>query len=166
MTHADDPAAAVTPKGDRALAITRTFSAPVEQVYRAWAEGELFRRWWVPESVPGIALVSCDIDMRTGGTYRLEFGTGGNDTMAFYGKYTEVVPKARIVWTNDEGEEGGVTTVRLEDLGGATRLTYEEAYLATEARDEALNSSAAALPEQFDQLAALLAAGPGAREPE
>lgn len=159
MPNPDDHASAAgaEAQGDRALSITRTFSAPVEKVYRAWAEGELFRRWWVPDSVPGIALVACDIDMRTGGTYRLEFGTGGTETMAFYGKYTEVVPNARMVWTNDEGEEGGITTVTLEDLSGTTRLTYQEVHPTTAARDEALNSSATALPEQFAQLSALLA---------
>jgi uncharacterized protein YndB with AHSA1/START domain len=97
-------------KGDRELVVTRTFDAPPSIVYRAWSQSELFRRWWMPKSVTGVSLVACDMDVRTGGKYRLEFGAGGSDTMVFYGKYLEVVPNERIVWTNDEGEEGAVTT--------------------------------------------------------
>jgi uncharacterized protein YndB with AHSA1/START domain len=143
-------------KGDRELVVTRIFDAPPSTVYKAWSEAELFRRWWMPKSVSGVSLVSCDMDVRTGGKYRLEFGTGGSDTMAFYGKYLEVVPNERIVWTNDEGEEGAVTTVTFEDLGGKTLVNFHEAYPSSEALEEALQGSAAALPEQLDQLDELL----------
>lgn len=143
-------------KGDRELVITRIFDAPPSVVYRAWSEADLFRRWWMPKSVSGVSIVACDIDMRTGGKYRLEFGTGGTDTMAFYGKYLEVVPNERIVWTNDEGEEGAITTVTFADQGGKTLLTFHEAYPSQEALEEALQGSAAGLPEQLDQLAELL----------
>ena len=87
-------------KGDRELVITRTFDAPPGIVYRAWSQAELFQRWWMPKSLSGVSLVACDMDVRTGGKYRLEFSAGGSDTMAFYGKYLEVVPNERIVWTN------------------------------------------------------------------
>lgn len=139
-------------KGDRELVVTRIFNAPPSTVYRAWSEPELFRRWWMPRSVTGVSLVSCDLDMRTGGKYRLEFSAGGSDSMAFYGKYLEVVPNERIVWTNDEGEEGAVTTVTFKDQGGKTLLTFHEAYPSEEALQDALEGSAAGLPEQLDQL--------------
>ncbi|ARO32413.1 activator of Hsp90 ATPase 1 family protein (plasmid) [Rhizobium sp. NXC14] len=113
-------------KGDRALLVTRTFDAPPSTVYKAWSQPELFQRWWVPKSVPGISLVSGEMDVRTGGKYRLEFGAGGSDTMAFYGKYLEVVPNERIVWTNDEVDEGAITTVTFEGQGGRTLLTFHE----------------------------------------
>ncbi|AHG49432.1 ATPase (plasmid) [Rhizobium leguminosarum bv. trifolii CB782] len=96
------------------------------------------------------------MDVRTGGKYRLEFGAGGSDTMAFYGKYLEVVPNERIVWTNDEGEEGAITTVTFEDQGGKTLLKFHEVYPSKEALEEALQGSAAALPEQLEQLDELL----------
>ncbi len=143
-------------KGDRELVVTRTFNGPPSVVYRAWSLPELFRRWWMPKSASGVSLVSCDMDVRTGGKYRLEFGAGGSDTMAFYGKYLEVVPNERIVWTNDEGEEGAVTTVTFEDLGGKTLLKFHEVYPSREALEEALQGSAAALPEQMKQLDELL----------
>ncbi|MGN6100864.1 MAG: SRPBCC family protein [Devosia sp.] len=144
-------------RGDRELVVTRTFDAPPSTVYKAWSRPELFRRWWVPKSISGVSLVACDLDVRTGGKYRLEFGASGTETMAFYGKYLEVVPNERIVWTNDEDEAGAVTTVTFEDLGGKTLLTFREVYPSAAALEEALQGSAAALPEQLEQLAELLA---------
>jgi uncharacterized protein YndB with AHSA1/START domain len=143
-------------KGDRELIVTRTFDAPPSLVFRAWSQPELFQRWWVPKSASGVALVSCEMDVRTGGKYRLEFGAGGSDTMAFHGKYLEVVPDERIVWTNDEGEEGAITTVTFEDRGGTTLLNFHEAYPSKEALEEALQGSAVGLPEQLAQLDELL----------
>ena len=143
-------------RGDRELVVTRIFNAPPSAVYRAWSQPELFRRWWMPKSVSGVSLLSCDMDVRTGGKYRLEFGAGGSDTMAFYGKYLEVVQDERIVWTNDEGEEGAVTTVTFEDQGGKTLLNFHEVYPSKEALEEALQGSAAAMPEQLEQLDELL----------
>ena len=142
-------------KSDRELVVTRVFDAPPSMVFKAWSEPELFRRWWVPKSVTGVSLPSCDMDVRTGGKYCLEFGFGG-DTMAFYGKYLDVVPDQRIVWTNDEGEEGAVTTVTFEDQGGKTLLSFHELYPSKEALEEAMTGSAAGLPEQLDQLDELL----------
>ena len=143
-------------RGERELVVTRIFNAPPSTVYKAWSRPELFQRWWMPKSVSGVSLVSCDMDVRTGGKYRLEFGVEGSDTMTFYGKYLEVVPNERIVWTNDEGEEGAVTTVTFEDQGGKTLLNFHEVYPSKEALEEALQGSAVALPEQLEQLDELL----------
>lgn len=143
-------------RGDRELVVTRTFDAPPSIVYRAWTQPELFRRWWVPKSASGVSLVSCGMDVRTGGKYRLEFGSGGSDTTAFYGKYLEVVPDGRIVWTNDEGEDGAVTTVTFEGQSGKTLLSFHEIYPSREALEEALQGSAAGLQEQLEQLDELL----------
>ncbi|RHW18496.1 ATPase [Sphingomonas gilva] len=148
---------AVERKSDRELVVTRLFDAPPRIVFRAWAEAELFRRWWVPKGA-GITLLSCEMDVRTGGKYRLEFAAGGTDTMAFYGKYLAVVPDERIVWTNEEEDEGAVTTVTFEDQGGRTLLTFHELYPSKEALDEAMAGSAAGLPVQLDQLDELLSA--------
>jgi uncharacterized protein YndB with AHSA1/START domain len=146
---------AVERKSERELVVTRLFDAPPRIVFRAWAQAELFRRWWVPKGAP-MTLVSCEMDVRTGGKYRLEFAFGGTDTMAFHGKYLEVVPDARIVWTNEEEDDGAVTTVTFEDQGGKTLLTFHELYPSREALDEAMEGSAAGLPTQLDQLGELL----------
>ncbi|USR00040.1 MULTISPECIES: SRPBCC domain-containing protein [Sphingomonas] len=143
--------------GDRELVVMRTFDAPRSTVYEAWSQADLFQRWWVPKSAAGISLVSCDLDVRTGGTYRLGFSAGGSDIMTFYGSYIEVVPNDRIVWTNDEGEEGAITTLTFEDRDAQTLLTFREFYPSREALDEALQGSAAGLPEQLEQLGELLA---------
>jgi uncharacterized protein YndB with AHSA1/START domain len=150
---------AVERKSDRELLVTRTFDAPARIVFEAWSKPELFQRWWIPKSVE-LTLLSCDMDVRTGGTYRLVFSHPASDQpMAFFGTYREVIPQKRIVWTNEESDEGAVTTVTFEEDAGKTRVTLHERYPTTAALDEALAGSAEGLPEQFAQLDALLATG-------
>ena len=144
-------------KSDLELVVTRTFNAPVHIVFEAWSKAELFQRWWVPKSA-GLTLLSCDMDVRTGGTYRLVFRHPMADQpMAFFGTYREVTPNERIVWTNEESEEGAVTTVTFEESAGKTRVTFHERYPTKAACDEAIAGSAEGLPEQFAQLDELLA---------
>jgi uncharacterized protein YndB with AHSA1/START domain len=146
----------VTRKSDRELVVTRLFDAPARIVFEAWSRAELFQRWWVPKTL-GVPLRACEMDVRTGGGYRLEFGLDAANAMAFYGKYLEVTPPSRIVWTNEEsGEEGAVTTVTFEDQGGRTLLTLSELYPTKEGCDEAIQGSASGLPMQFEQLDELL----------
>lgn len=146
---------AVTRKSDRELVVTRLFDAPARIVFEAWSRPELFQRWWVPKTL-GVPLRACEMDVRTGGGYRLEFGLDAANSMAFFGKYTEVTPPSRIVWTNEEGGEVSITTVTFEARGDKTLLTLSELYPSKAACDEALQGSAAGLPGQFDQLDELL----------
>ena len=139
-------------RSDRELVVTRTFDAPARLVFEAWSNPELFQRWWVPKSM-GMHLHSCEMDVRTGGTYRLNFGDG----MDFFGRYIEVTPQARIVWTNDEeGENASVTTVTFEEKDGRTLLVMSELYPSKEALDEAGTGAADATHETFGQLDELL----------
>lgn len=140
---------------EREIAATRVFDAPARLVFEAWANPELFARWWVPKSI-GMSLRSCEMDVRTGGTYRLEFGQDAENSWAFYGKYLEVVPPARIVWTNEEEENGAISTVTFVEEGGRTRVTFSEVYPSKEALDDSLGGMDGA-PEQFEQLDELLA---------
>ena len=143
-------------RSEREIIVTRTFDAPARLVFDAWTKPELFKRWWAPRSL-GMHLRSVELDVRTGGTYRLEFGEDPASSMAFFGKYVEVVPNSKIVWTNDEGgDEGSVTTVTFEEQGGKTLLTFRELYPSREAL-EANAGAEGAMPEQFDQLDELLA---------
>lgn len=143
---------------DRELVVTRTFDGPARLVYAAWTTPELMMRWWAPASF-GIKLVSCEIDARTGGGYRLAFEVPGMDEpMAFFGKYLEVIPNQRLVWTNAESEDGSVTTLTLEETDGKTLLTIHDLYPSKEALDAALaDGSTGAYPEQFEVLDEVLA---------
>ena len=143
---------------DRELTVTRTFNGPVHLVFRAWTSPDLFARWWVPQSF-GLTVLSREMDIRTGGTYRLVMQhPRAPGPMAFYGRYLEVVPNARMVWTNDEsGDKGAVTTVTFEARGDKTLVVLRDLYPSKDALDEAMASGATSgFGEQFHQLDALL----------
>ena len=143
-------------KSERDLVVTRTFDGPARIVYDAWTKAEIFRQWWVPKS-NGASLLSCEMDVRVGGGYRLVFGhPASKDTMAFFGKYLEVVPAARLVWTNDESADGAVTTVTFEEKAGKTVLVLHERYPSKEALDASIEGMEGGMPEQFGQLDELL----------
>ncbi len=146
---------------DRETRVTRTVHAPARLVFEAFTRPELFRQWWIPKSM-GMTLISCEMDVRIGGGYRLEINhPAAPDPMAFFGKYVEVTPYSRLVWSNDEnGDAGSVTTVTFEERDGETLVTVRELYASKEAL-EAAGGAADAMPEQFEQLDALLGtAGP------
>jgi uncharacterized protein YndB with AHSA1/START domain len=139
-------------KSDREVVVTRWFDAPARLVFEAWSTPELFKRWWVPKSM-GMTLRSCDMDVRTGGSYRLGFGNG----MDFFGTYLEVTPPSLIVWTNDEGgENGSTTTVTLTEQDGKTLVVMSELYPSKEALDAEGAGAADATHETFGQLDELL----------
>ena len=143
-------------KSDREIVVTRTFNAPARLVFEAWTKPELFQRWWVPKSID-MTLLSCEMDVRVGGGYRLEFGHGDSGSMAFFGRYLEVIPHSRLVWTNEESDDGAVTTVTLEERAGNTLLVLHELYPSKEALDAAGTGAADAMGETFGQLDELLA---------
>jgi uncharacterized protein YndB with AHSA1/START domain len=139
-------------RSDREVVVTRLFDAPARVVFDAWSKPELVERWWVPRSM-GMTLHACEMDVRTGGTYRFDFGDG----MEFFGRYVEVTPPSRIVWTNDEGgDDSSVTTVTFEEVDGGTRLVMTEVFPSKEALERA-GGAADATHETFAQLDELLA---------
>jgi uncharacterized protein YndB with AHSA1/START domain len=145
---------------DRELVVTRTFDAPARIVFEAWTKPELMKRWWVPKSID-MSMLSCEMDVRVGGSYRLVFvfGNDASKPVAFFGRYIEVIPNSRLVWSNEEGGEGGsVTTVTFEEKGGKTLLVMHELYPSKEALDAAGTGSADATVETFAQLDELLVA--------
>ena len=145
---------------DRELTVTRRFNGPARLVFQAWSTPGLFVRWWVPKS-SGMTLVSHDMDIRTGGSYRLVFAHPSlEQPMAFFGRYIEVTPPARMVWTNDESADGAVTTVTFEDRGDETLVVLRDLYPSKAALDAAIASgSTGGFETQFAQLDELLAAG-------
>ncbi len=145
-------------KSDRELVVTRTFNGPAQVVFNAWTKPELLKRWWAPKSC-GISFVSCEVDARTGGTYRFVFShPSATQPMAFFGRYLEVTPPTRLVWTNEEGEgPGSVTSVTFEEKAGETLVVMHDLYPSKQALDDAIASgSTSGSGEQFDQLDELL----------
>ena len=146
-------------ESERSLVVTRTFNGPAHIVFEAWSKTELLKRWWVPESF-GMTFVSCEADVRTGGTYRFVFSHPAfEQPMAFFGRYIEVMPNARIVWTNEESAEGPITTVTFEEKDGKTLLVLHELYASKQALDDAIasgSSGTGAAGEQFELLDELL----------
>ena len=145
-------------KSGRELVVTRTFNGPAHIVFDAWTKPELLKRWWVPKSF-GASFLSCEADVRTEGTYRFVFSHPSSEQpMAFFGRYVEVTPGSRLVWTNDEGDgDGPVTTVTFEEQGGKTLLVMHDRYPSKEALDGAMASGMdAGIRETLDQLDELL----------
>ena len=142
-------------ESERELVVTRTFNGPARIVFEAWTKPELFKRWWVPKSI-GVSLLSCELDVRVGGKYRLVFGNDPSKPMEFFGRYIEVTPHSRLVWTNEEGDEGSVTTVTFAEVGGQTLVAMHELYPSKEALDAAGTGAAEAMGETFEQLDELL----------
>jgi uncharacterized protein YndB with AHSA1/START domain len=125
-------------KSDREVVVTRSFDAPARLVFEAWSKPELFKRWWVPKSM-GMTLRSCEMDVRT------------------RGRYLEVTPPSRIVWTNEEGgEDGSVATVTLTETDGKTLLVVSELFPSKEALDADGGGAADAMHETLAQLEELL----------
>ena len=143
---------------EREMVVTRTFNGPPRIVFEAWTKPELFKRWWVPKSI-GVSLLSCEMDVRVGGKYRLVFGNDASKPMEFFGRYLDVTPSSRLVWTNDEaGDAGAVTTVTFEEKGGQTLLVMRDLYPSKEALDGAISSGteSGGMAETFEQLEELL----------
>jgi uncharacterized protein YndB with AHSA1/START domain len=142
-------------KSEREIVVTRTFNGPARIVFEAWTKPELIKRWWVPKSM-GMSMLSCEMDVRAGGKYRFQFAHESfPEPMTFFGRYLEVIPHSRLVWTNDETDGGSVTTVTFEENGGKTLLVVHELYPSKEALD-ANGGMESAMPETFAQLDELL----------
>ena len=145
---------------DAELVTTRTVDAPARLVFESWTTPELVMRWWAPKSF-GITFISCEIDARTGGSYRFVFGHPASDQpMAFFGRYVEADAPHRLVWTNEEEPEGSVTTATFTEENGRTHIVVRDLFPSKDALDAAIASgSTGAWPEQFEALDMMLAEG-------
>jgi uncharacterized protein YndB with AHSA1/START domain len=148
-------------KGDREIIIARTFNAPPRIVFDAWTNPDLVKRWWAPRSLD-VTIVSCDADVRVGGTYRYVLRPAKQPEFAFSGRYNEVTPHSRLVYTMTfepmaaNGE--AVITVTFEEHEGKTRLVATEIYPSREVRDGTISSGMEkGMRETMDQLDELVA---------
>jgi uncharacterized protein YndB with AHSA1/START domain len=140
------------------VTIIREFDAPVEKVFRAHVEPELFVRWNWPD---GFTVDFDHFDCRTGGAYRITMsGTMSDGHMegSVHGSFHDVIPNQLIVQTfTPDGAPDLVILEkhRFEDLGdGRTRLTATSLVESFEFRDSFIS---AGLAEGYDKLDALLA---------
>ena len=132
--------AKVTLPADDELLITREFDAPPHLVYRAWTTPELVAKWWHANRGE---IVSIDIDLRVGGTWRYVMTATGGFVVAFHGDYREIVPDERLVTTEIlEGapDAPALTTATFTDLDGRTRLEILVKHSSRQARDMHLES--------------------------
>jgi uncharacterized protein YndB with AHSA1/START domain len=143
-------------KLEHELVVTRTFNGPAHMVFEAWTRPDLMKQWWTPKSA-GMTLLTCEMDVRVGGKYRFEFQhPAAEQPMAFFGKYTEVIPHARLVWTNEESDQGAVSTLTFEEKDSQTLVVLHERYPSKEALEASIEGTEGGMPEQFEQLDELL----------
>ena len=154
MDENRDARTTIERKSERELVVSRISDGPVQMVFEAWTTPELFIKWWAPKST-GMPMLSCEMDVRVGGGYRVSFGHSSAESFSFFGRYIEVIPASRLVWTNEESEDAAVTTVTFEAKGGQTLLVLHELYPSKEALDSSIEGMEC-MPEQFAQLDELL----------
>src|SRR5271154_3437760 len=146
-------------KSEREMVAMRTFDGPARLVFEAWTKPELLKRWWAPKST-GLSLLSCEADVRVGGKYRFEIGHQDSKPIAFFGRYIEVIPHSRLVWTNEESDDGAVTTVTFEEKDDKTLLILHELYPSKEALEASIagmeGGMEGGMQETFAQLDELL----------
>jgi uncharacterized protein YndB with AHSA1/START domain len=146
---------------DREIVIARTFDGPARIVFDAWTKPELLRRWWAPCSL-GVTLFECDADVRVGGSYRYVFGRDREGAVAFSGRYTEVAPHSRLVYTQifepmrDAGE--AIVAATFDEQRGKTRLVLRGLYPSKQALDATIASGMEqGMRETMEQLEKLVA---------
>jgi uncharacterized protein YndB with AHSA1/START domain len=157
MAASNRSALTVTLPSDRQIMLTREFEAPRELVFLAMSKPEHLAHWW---GQAGSSLAVCELDFRPGGLWRfVERDTAGSE-WGFRGEIREIVPPEKIVQTFEfDGVPGHVSveTLRLEDLGGRTRLTVTSEFDSVEDRDGMLQSGMEkGAGESYDRLAAYL----------
>jgi uncharacterized protein YndB with AHSA1/START domain len=147
---------------DRELVVRRTFNGPAHIVFEAWTRPELLKRWWAPKSF-GVSLFECEQDLRVGGTYRYAFGRDPKNPEVFSGRYVEVKPPSRLVFSQlyERMREAGevVVTATFEEDQGRTLLTLHQLFPSKEALEGALASGMErGMRITLDQLEELIAA--------
>ena len=129
----------VTKSGDREIRIERIFNAPRDRVWQAFTDPKLVAQWWGR----GNKLVIERMELERGGHWRyVEHGPDG--VHGFEGRYREVIPPTRLVWTFEwDGMPGyvAVDTTVFEDLGdGRTKVVTTSQFHTPEERDGMLSS--------------------------
>ena len=110
-----------------ALNLRLVIRAPREEVFAAWTDPELLKRWWGPGPV---TCPEAHVDLREGGTYRLANLEVDGSTTWISGRFERVRAPEELVYTwNVSIVPGEATLVRVEFLihpeGTELVLTHE-----------------------------------------
>ena len=128
----------LTLPAEEQILMTREFAAPPHLVFRAYTTPELVRRWWAGRRGE---MRSAEIDLRVGGAWRWVMEAHGGQEVAFHGVYREIVPDARLVYTEVfEGapDAESLVTVTFAEADGRTRLSILTELPSREVRDAIL----------------------------
>ena len=148
---------------DCEITLTRVFKAPRQLVYEAFSKPELLKRWFGPR---GWSLVTCDVDVRVGGSFRFVLRGPDGRELGMRGVYREITPPERSVHVesfDDFPGESQVTAIFTEQYGQTT-LNATILYPSREVRDAVIKSGMEhGAAESYDKLAELLSSMPEAR---
>ena len=137
------------------IVLTREFDAPRNLLFEALSKPDHLRQWW---GQAGSTLAHCEMDFRPGGRWRIVEHDQDGQEWGFRGEVREIVKPELIVQTFEfEGMPGhiSVETMRLEDLGGRTRVTVTSVFDSVEDRDGMLQSGMEkGASESYDRLEA------------
>jgi len=150
MTHT----AEVTTPTDREVRVARRFGASAEQVFAAYTQPALLKRWLL--GPPGWHMPECEVDMREDGAYRYLWRMDdGSAEFGAEGVYLEISAPHRIVQTQrmfgalagPMAEEARGTVEFRDEPGGSVMITTV-LFPSKENRDAALATGMARGMEQ------------------
>ncbi len=115
------------------LVITRLFDAPRALVFRAWTDPQYLARWWGPQYFTNPV---CEVDLRPGGTIRIDMTDPTGMVYPMRGVFREIVPPERLVFTSSAFEDAdgipqleALNTVTFVEVGDKTELTLHAVVL-------------------------------------
>ena len=141
------------------FAIERRFACTPRQVFSAFADPDLKRRWFAnPGNWPNAVW---ELDFRVGGGEVSSGGSPGCRHNEFRSRYHDIVPDERIVFAYDLLHDHrlisvSLTTIEIAPEGGGTRLVFTEQGVFFDG-PEAAAARRNGTPSLLDRLGALLA---------
>ncbi len=119
--------------------LKRVFNAARDLVFKVWTQPQYVEQWW---GVEGCTIIVCDLDVRTGGTFRIDMKTNNGTVYVNRGVYVDVIANERIVHRDVREPDVapgtlpvGIHTTTFEDIDGKTLVTLTSRFETTDDRD-------------------------------